>query len=250
MIYAGTPDRRSCTKRTTIAPSPTAVAQRLIEPDAHVAGGEDARDARLEQARRAPASSPVRMKPSSSRATTSPSQSVHGAAPRKRKRNENGSRSPSLSVTASSSPSVAVQLGDLAAVADGDAVAVELVDQVVGHRLAQVGAAVQQGDERAAAGEPDGGLPGGVAAADDADARGAAELRLGRPGGVEDAHALVVVEAVDRQAPVLGAGGEHDGARGDLVAVLEPHDVAVRCPARARARGTASRSGRRTCAPG
>jgi hypothetical protein len=30
---AGTPDRRSCTKRTTIAPSPTAVAHRLIEPE-------------------------------------------------------------------------------------------------------------------------------------------------------------------------------------------------------------------------
>jgi hypothetical protein len=31
--YAGTPEKRSCTKRTTIAPSPTAVAQRLMEPD-------------------------------------------------------------------------------------------------------------------------------------------------------------------------------------------------------------------------
>src|SRR5258708_6825405 len=33
---------------------------------------------------------------------------------------------------------VSVERGDLAPVADGDAVAVELVDQVVGHRLAQV----------------------------------------------------------------------------------------------------------------
>ena len=31
--HAGTPLRRSCTKRTTIAPSPTAVAQRLTEPE-------------------------------------------------------------------------------------------------------------------------------------------------------------------------------------------------------------------------
>ena len=106
-----------------------------------------------------------------------------------------------------------MQGGDLAAVADGDAVALELANEVVGHRLAQVGAAVQQRDERAAAGEPDGGLAGRVAAADDADARGAAELRLGRPGGVEDADPLVLREAVDRQAPVFGAGREQHRAR-------------------------------------
>src|SRR5579859_2283569 len=63
----------------------------------------------------------------------------------------------------------AVELGDLAAVADGDAVAVELAGQVVGHCLAQVGATVEEGHERTAAGEPDGRLAGGVAAADDAD---------------------------------------------------------------------------------
>ena len=68
----------------------------------------------------------------------SPSQSVHGRAPRKRNRNENGTRSPRVSVTASRCPSCSVQLGDLAAVADGDAVALELADQVVRHRLAQV----------------------------------------------------------------------------------------------------------------
>ena len=80
-----------------------------------------------------------------------------------------------------------MELGDLAAVADRDAVALELADEVVGHRLAQVGAAVQERDERAAAREPDGGLAGGVAAADDRDPGRAAELRLGRPGRVEDA---------------------------------------------------------------
>jgi hypothetical protein len=31
--YAGTLERCSWTRRTTIAPSPTAVAQRLVEPD-------------------------------------------------------------------------------------------------------------------------------------------------------------------------------------------------------------------------
>ena len=151
---------------------------------------------------------------------------MHGWAPRKRNRNENGRRSPLLSVTASSCPSVAVQGGDLAAVAHRHAVALELAHQVVRHRLAQIGAAVEQGHERAAASEPDGRLPGGVASADHADARGAAELRLGRPGGVEDAHPLVLGEAVDRQPPVLRAGREQDGARRDLVVVLQPHDVA------------------------
>ena len=150
---------------------------------------------------------------------------MHGNAPRKRNRNENGRRSPVLSVTASSWPSLAVQLGDLAAIANGDAVALELADEVVRHRLAQIGAAMKQRHERAAAGQPDRGLAGRVAAADHADARGAAELRLGRPGGVEDADALVAREAVDRQAPVLRAGGDQDGARGDLVILFQPDDV-------------------------
>ena len=110
-------------------------------------------------------------------------------------------------------PVLAVQGGDFAAVADRDAVALELLDQVVGHRLAEVGAAVQEGDEGAAAGQPDGGLRGRVAAADHADPLGAAELRLGRPGGVEDADPLVAVEVVDRQAAVFGAGGEQHRPR-------------------------------------
>jgi hypothetical protein len=70
---------------------------------------------------------------------------------------------------------------------------------------------VQQGDQRAAAGEPHGGLAGGVSSADDGYALGSAELRLGRPRGVEDADALVLVEVVDGQAPVLRAGGDQDG---------------------------------------
>src|SRR5436309_10527389 len=54
-----------------------------------------------------------------------------------------------------------VEGGDLAAVADGDAVALEVADQILGHRLVQVGTAVEQRHERSAPGEPDGGLPGG-----------------------------------------------------------------------------------------
>ena len=87
---------------------------------------------------------------------------------------------------------------DLASVSNDDAVALELVDEVVRHRLAEVGAAVEEGDERAATGEPDGGLAGGVAAADDGDARAGAELGLGRPGGVEDGQSLELGQAVDR----------------------------------------------------
>src|SRR4029077_4504344 len=87
-------------------------------------------------------------------------------------------------------PLRSVEGGDLTAVADGDAVALEFADEIVGHRLVQVGAAVEQRHHRAAAGEPDGGLTGGVATADDRDAGGAALLRLGRAGCVEHAEAF------------------------------------------------------------
>ena len=116
---------------------------------------------------------------------------------------------------------------DLASVSNDDAVALELVDEVVRHRLAEVGAAVEEGDERAAAGEPDGGLAGGVAAADDGDARAGAELGLGRPGGVEDRQSLELGQAVDREPPVLSARREQDGARGDLLVVLEADEMAA-----------------------
>ena len=43
-----------------------------------------------------------------------------------------------------------VERSDLAAVAHGDAIALELADQILGHGLAQVGAAVEQRDEGAA----------------------------------------------------------------------------------------------------
>src|SRR5207249_6996704 len=118
-----------------------------------------------------------------------------------------------------------VEGGDFAAVADDDAVTVEVVDQIVGHRLAEVGSAVEERDEGAAAGEPDGGLSGGVTAADDGDARSAAELRLGRAGRVEHAQALVVGQALEGESPVGGAGGKHDGACCDLVLFLQSYEV-------------------------
>ncbi len=144
----------------------------------------------------------------------------------------------------------AVERGDLAAVAHRYAVALELAHEVVGHRLAQVRSAVQQRHERAAASEPHGGLAGRVSAADDGDALGAAELRLGRPGGVEDADALVLVEVVDRAA----AGTARRWRSGPRARrSRDPPRAArrgVRSRARARARGTASPGARRTSAPG
>src|SRR5205823_2863980 len=92
---------------------------------------------------------------------------------------------------------------------------------------AQVGAAVEQRDQGSAAGEPDGSLTGRVAAADHTDARRAAQLSLGRPGGVEDADSLVVAEAVDREPAVLCAGGQkHRTGDNDVIAV-QPDEVPV-----------------------
>ena len=187
------------------------------------------------------------MKPCSSLATTSPIQSVHGSAPRKQKNEKEEPRAVAqrhrLQLAAR-----AVKLNDLAAVAHGDAVAVELGQQVVGHRLAQVGAPVKKGDQGAAPGKPHRRLSGGVATADDA-TRVRRSAGLGRAGGVEDAHALVVLEVADRQAPVVGAGGDHDGARDDLVPFLEVARVESVARLERQRRGTASPSGRRTCAP-
>ena len=136
-------------------------------------------------------------------------------------------RSPSRSVAASSWPSLPCSSTISLRAAHGDAGPVEVVDEVVRHRLAEVVAAVQQRHERASVRQPDRRLGGGVAAADDGDAGGAALLRLLRAGRVEDADALVGVDVGDGQPAVVGARGEHDGAGAHLVSILEPDDVAV-----------------------
>src|SRR5439155_14410983 len=118
-----------------------------------------------------------------------------------------------------------VKGGELAAIADGDAVALELADQVVGHRLLQVASAMEQGDQRAAASEPDSRLSGRVAAADHGDARGSAQLCFRWSGGVEDARALVFGETLEREPPVVGTGGEDDRAGRDLVLLFQPYEV-------------------------
>ena len=172
------------------------------------------------------AAAPVRMKPSWSRATVSSSHSVQDSAQEEEQERE-GKPFAARQHDGREVPVVAVEHSDLASVSNGDAVALELVDEVVGHRLSEVGAAVEERDERAAAGEPDGRLAGGVAAANDGDARAGAEPRLGRTGGVEDRESLVLRQALEREPAVLGAGREQDGPRGDLVVVFEADEVAA-----------------------
>ena len=95
---------------------------------------------------------------------------------------------------------------------------------------------MEKGDERAAAGEPDGRLAGGVAAAYDRDARAGAELRLGRSRSVEDRQSLELGEAVDRQAAVLSARCEQNRTGGDLPVVLEADAMRPLPGSRERAR--------------
>ena len=119
----------------------------------------------------------------------------------------------------------AVQLGDLAVSSDEHAGALEVVDQVVRHRLPEVGSTVEERHERATAGEPDRRLGRRVPPADDTDPRGAAAPGLLRPRGVEDADPFVRLDLRDRQPAVLGAGRENDGARPYLLAAFEPDEV-------------------------
>ena len=240
---AGVRERWAWTNWTAIAPSPTAVAQRLVEPE-RTSPAANTPGTSVSSRLSVFAAAPVRMKPSSSRPTVSSSHSVHGSAPRKRNRNEKGRRSPLVERDGLEVPVLAVERGDLASVADGDAVALELVDEVVGHRLAEVGAAVEEGDERAAAGEPDRGLAGGVAAADDRDARAGAELGLGRPGGVEDAS--VPRTRRGGRPGAAGTGRPSRAARRARRSRGRPRAGrdAGRSPVRGRGRGRASRCAR------
>src|SRR5205807_8626174 len=99
--------------------------------------------------------------------------------------------------------------------------AVELLDQVGRHRLAQVGASVKQRDQGAAPREPHGRLAGRVASADDRDALRGTDLPLEWPGGVEDAETLVLLEPLYGKAPVFGARGEQHRSCGDFFSVFE-----------------------------
>src|SRR4029453_4197773 len=95
--------RCSWTNWTAIDPSPTAAAQRLLDPE-RTSPAAKMPGTLVSSRLSAPAASPVRMKPSAARPTASSSHSVHGSAPRKKKTAENGSCSPLFSVTASTCP--------------------------------------------------------------------------------------------------------------------------------------------------
>src|SRR5262249_38686489 len=119
----------------------------------------------------------------------------------------------------------AVQRRDLVASSDEDAGALEVVDQVVRHRLAEVDPAVKKRHERATAGEPDRRLGRGVPAPHATDPRGDAASGVLWPRSVEDADPFVRFDLGDREPAVLGAGCENDGARPDLLVAREPDEV-------------------------
>ena len=106
-----------------------------------------------------------------------------------------------------------MQLGDLAAAADGDAVAIELVDEIVRHGLPELCAAMEERHDRAATSQPDGGLPRRVASPNHADPGRSALAGLGRARRVEDADTLVRFGAGDGEAAVVRAGREHNSPR-------------------------------------
>ena len=83
-------------------------------------------------------------------------------------------------------------------------VALDLVDEVARHRLAEVAAADQQAALRGALGQEHRRLAGRVAAADDHDRVAAAQLRLGLRGGVVDAAALELARAAARRGGGTG----------------------------------------------
>src|SRR5712691_8028912 len=84
---AGVRERWAWTNCTAIAPSPTAVAQRLVEPE-RTSPAANTPGISVSSRCSVFAAAPVRMKPLWSRPTVSSSHSVHGSAPRKRNRNE------------------------------------------------------------------------------------------------------------------------------------------------------------------
>ena len=147
----------SCTSWTAIAPSPTAVAHRFVDPE------------RTSPAAKIPGTLVSRRLVGAGGGAgedEAPFVAMHrlvdplGAWKRaeEQEQEREGETLAALQRDSLEPAAVAVELRDLAAVANGDARTVHLVNQVVGHRLAHVGAPVEQRHERAAAREPDRGL--------------------------------------------------------------------------------------------
>ena len=87
--------------------------------------------------------------------------------------------------------------------------------------LVEVVAADQDEDLARLAGEEDGRLAGGVAAADDDHVGPAALLRLVRRRGVVDAAALEPGAPLDLQPAIVGAGRDQQALRDERLAALE-----------------------------
>src|SRR5437773_3909570 len=154
-----------------------------------VADGEDARDGRVEQ----PGSARLRAGENKAALVAGDSIAEPAGTRLRAEEHERELHRQTRAVPerdAVEAAAVAVQLRDLGAIANLDAVAVEISDEIARHRLVQVPATVQQRDQRAIPRKPDRRLPCGVPAADDGHVLGTALPRLGRTGGVEDARTL------------------------------------------------------------
>jgi hypothetical protein len=103
----------------------------------------------------------------------------------------------------------------------------DLPDQVLRHRQLEILAAHQHDDLRRVVGEEDGGLAGGVSAADDEDLLADDVDGLIARGAVEHTAALELIHAFGVKSAPVHAGGQHDDAGGDAVAAVELHAVLV-----------------------
>jgi len=106
-------------------------------------------------------------------------------------------------------------------VADGDAVSLQFADEVVGHGFAQIAATVEQRHESSAAGEPDGGLTGGVARANQSHFLIGAQLGFEGRCPIVNTCRFERIEVLYIEPPVTGAGSKHHGARFDPFADLQ-----------------------------
>ncbi|MBA2892080.1 hypothetical protein HNR30_003421 [Nonomuraea soli] len=161
----------SCTRRTAMAPSPTADATRLIDP-LRTSPTANTPGRPVSRGRASPCHEPlsVMTKPRSSSATA---------------------------------PAVEHDL-DARRPADR-------VDEVAGHALAEICAADEHAHRRGVPGQVECSLARGVAAADDDHRRLPAHAQLERRRRVVDATAFVLLQVGEVTRPAVGAAGQHDG---------------------------------------
>ena len=110
---AGVRARCAWTNWTAIAPSPTAVAHRLLDPE-RTSPAANTPGTSVSSRLSMPAAAPVRMKPSWSRATVSPSHSVHGQRAEEEEHEREGKPLAARERDGLEAPVLAVECGDLA----------------------------------------------------------------------------------------------------------------------------------------